>query len=330
MSPAPRVAILEKQGGVLSWHEDLAAGFRELGAEVVTIQMRPRTLAEYAAKWRTGCSTLENPVTLARVSQELKTIKPNLVIVLKHAGLPPKSLEQWRAALPSRVPLVGWVCDHLPAWNNAHTPGFDGVYYFDSATRPTLEEAYAGDNARLRHLPLAVNPLRYPTTHRPFSRRLPRLVFAGTNSPSRNQQIEAYRKVGGLIDAYGPKARSGWRLWRRCHLHARNLARLYERYFAVFNLVQSPNTVNGLNLRAFEVPAAGGLSTYPVVPDLPGIFEPGREVVAYKDIADLKQQMEPLLARPELAEKIAASGRARVLQEHTFAHRARVMLNDWT
>lgn len=329
MSRPPRVAVLERQGGVLCWHEDLEAGFIAEGASVISIQLRPASWDDHRAKWRTGRDALQNPAIMARVARELKAARPDLVVLLKQPGLPASTLDAWRSALPARVPFVGWICDHLPTWSSANQPGLDGVYYFDSATRPILDTAYSGRSVRLQSLPLAANPTRYPARAIPFETRRPRLVFAGKNTPARKREMAAFCAAGGQIDAYGPLADSGWRVWRRRKLDAANLAELYSRYFAVLNLLQAPNTLHGLNLRAFEAPAAGGLGTYPHVPDLPSAFVAGEEILAYRDMADLKTQIDHLLDRPERAAEIAAAGRARVLREHTFAHRARRMLEDW-
>lgn len=328
MSAAPRVAILEKQGGVLSWHRDLENGFRARGAEVFSIQLRPSSWCEYRAKWRTRLPSFENPAVIARVATELRAARPDLVLLLKQPGLPATALEAWRAAAP-QARFVGWICDHLPVWPASQVPGLDGVCYFDSATRPVLESACAARPVRLVHLPLAVDPARYPAREIPFESRRPALVFAGKNSADRRRLLDTLRSTGAPVDAYGPRAQAGWRVWRRRHLDASRLAGLYSGYFAALNLLQAPNTVNGLNLRAFEIPAAGGLSTYPLVPDLAGAFVPGEEVLAYRDLADLKNQFDALLANPRRAAAIAAAGRARVLREHTFEHRAARLLADW-
>ena len=328
MPAAPRVAILEKQGGVLSWHHDLEAGFRARGADVFSIQLRPQAWNEYRAKWRTRLPALENPAVLARVASQLRDARPDLVVILKQPGLPASALDAWRSAAP-RAPFVAWICDHLPAWPAALVPGLDGVYHFDSATRPMLETAHARLKTRLFHLPLAADPARYPAREIPFDRRHPVLVFAGKNSAERKRQLESYRALGGRVEAYGPLADAGWRFWRRRHLDAPRLARLYSSHFAVLNLLQSPNTVHGLNLRAFEAAAAAGLGTYPLVPDLADAFIPGEEILAYRDLADLKSQIDALLRDPVRAAAIATAGRARVLREHTFVHRAARLLSDW-
>lgn len=328
MPAQPRVVILDKQGGVLSWHHDLEAGFRAQGAFVKSIQLRPASWAEYRAKWQTRSPALANPAIMARVARELKQAKPDLVVFLKQPGLPEATLDAWRQAAPQAA-FVCWLCDHLPAWPSALTPAFDGVYYFDTATRALLEKVHAGRRTRLTHLPLAVDPIRYPADGPPFDRRKPALVFAGTNTLERRRHFEAMQSAGLPLDVYGPRAKCGWRLWRRRHLGAAQQARLYSGYFATINLLQSPNTINGLNLRAFEIPAAGGLGTYPLVADLSLSFNPGEEIVVYRDWLDLKTQFEQLLAQPNRAAQIAAAGRARVLREHTFVHRAARFIADW-
>jgi hypothetical protein len=330
MTQIPRVAILEKQGGVLSWHTDLADGFRACGAEARTVQIRPVSMAEHREKWRAKTPAWSNPAIVRRVAAELKTLQPNLVVLLKQPGLPAETAAAWRAVLPASTPLVGWICDHLLSLPAGWAACLDGVYYFDSFTRPVLDHAYAGrPGVRLAHLPLAADPKRFVARAKPFEQRIPRLVFAGTHSPDRNRAIADYRAAGGKVDSYGPGARVGARVWRRARLSATDLAGLFGSYFASLNLLQSPNTVHGLNLRAYEIAAAEGLGVYPDVPDLASLFEPDREIIAYRDLADLKTRMDALLAEPERAARIARAGRARLLGKHTYAHRARRMLDDW-
>lgn len=328
--PAPvPVAIVRKPGGVLSWQDDLAEGFRQVGAEPVFLDLRPARLDEYRVKWRTRAKALENTAVVARVARVLAEKRPRLVVVPSFAGLPQATLEAWRAALRPGVPIVGWICDHLERLPGHLSANLDGVYYFDSATRPFLEGAYAEHPARLAHLPLAVNPDRYPDHGLAFDQRGRSLVFVGDHTRERRAAILAFRQLGGHVSARGPHAPNGLRVWHRRRLDASTVARLYGTHFAVFNLLQPPNTVHGLNLRAFEAPAAGALATYPDVPDLPLAFAPDEEVVVYRDLPELKEKIDRLQRDLARAAAIAAAGRARVLREHTFAHRAARILADW-
>ena len=106
------------------------------------------------------------------------------------------------------------------------------------------------------------------------------------------------------------------------------IADLYRSHLVGLNLPQPGNTERGLNLRAFEIPAAGGIGTYPDVPDLPRCFEPGREILVYRSPDDLARQFDELRRDPERAAAMIRAGRDRVLRDHTFEQRAHTILRD--
>ncbi len=90
---------------------------------------------------------------------------------------------------------------------------------------------------------------------------------------------------------------------------------------AVVVNVSSVNAPEALNMRAFDVPAAGGCL---VTDDRPGVrdaFEVGREVVVYKRLEDLPVIIGDLRADPAGRNAIAEAGRARVLASHTYDQR---------
>jgi spore maturation protein CgeB len=158
---------------------------------------------------------------------------------------------------------------------------------------------------------------------------MPRLVFAGKCSPHRQRIFAEMRRAGLPLDLYGPGSGHLLRFWRNFRLSSESLAALYRSHLAVFNLPQPGNTENGLNLRAFEIPAAGGIGTYPDVADLPCCFVPGEEILVYQNATDLAQQLDALRRDPARATAIIQAGHARVLRDHTFSQRANTILTDW-
>ncbi|HYE04681.1 MAG TPA: glycosyltransferase [Planctomycetota bacterium] len=60
--------------------------------------------------------------------------------------------------------------------------------------------------------------------------------------------------------------------------------------------------------------------------DREGLFRPGVDYLVARDGAEMKRHLRTLLADRPLAAAIAASGRARVVERHTCAHRARELL----
>lgn len=335
MSPAvargsrPRVAIIQKSDGLLTWCTDLAAAFHEAGAITLTANCRPSSLGERWIRHAKNQRLLLNPATSRRLATSLARFTPDLVIFLNYPSLPPQAAGLMRQALGPQVPIVGWLCDSVEALPAGHDALLDGVYYFDSASLPTLLEHYRGSPARLEFLPLAANPLRYTCRPINIAERRPSLVFAGNCTPSRQQFAAEMRHLGVHLDLYGLHAGNWPKLWRNRKLSSAAMARVYQQYLVNLNLLQIGNTTHGLNLRAFEIPCAGGLASYPAVPDLARCFIPHEEVLVFHSAADLAATVSSILREPERALAITRAGHLRVLREHTFFHRACRMLQDW-
>lgn len=324
---SPRVAIIRKASRLLTWGDDVLEGFREAGAETLMIELRNDTPAERWEQLRDGNRHFFNRAGTRRIASQLGKFSPDLVLVLNFGGLPDSANEHIRGALLPNVPVIGWLCDRIERLPTGNLPSMDGVYYFDSVCSAPLREAYEGTRAKLGYLPLAACPRRYPAKPLAMEQRKPRVVFAGNCTPERLVAFNEFRDLGGEIDLHGPNSKSGWFGGRK--LSSGRLANLYQEYIACFNLLQVQNTTLGLNLRAFEIPCAGGLATYPNVADLKKCFVPDREVISYSSIPDLKHKLDRILRNQDEAEAITRAGHARVMAEHTFYHRARQIMDDY-
>jgi spore maturation protein CgeB len=86
------------------------------------------------------------------------------------------------------------------------------------------------------------------------------------------------------------------------------------------------NDIVGVNTRAFELAAAGACQVVDLKDDLPHLFKPGEEIVAYRDLAELKAQLTYYLAHPDEARAIGDNARRRALAEHTLRHRVDAMI----
>jgi len=86
------------------------------------------------------------------------------------------------------------------------------------------------------------------------------------------------------------------------------------------NLIKG-NSETGLNLRHFEITAAGGfMLTYPTA-ELPRYFEIGKECVTFAGERDLLEKIRYYLAHPRERLEIALAGQRRTLGEHLYSHR---------
>ncbi|MFA5032179.1 MAG: glycosyltransferase [bacterium] len=78
----------------------------------------------------------------------------------------------------------------------------------------------------------------------------------------------------------------------------------------------------GCNQRVFDVPAAGGFLITDERKTLIDLFIPKEEVITFKDKEELKELVNFYLQHSTERKKIAKKARQRVLQEHTYVHRA--------
>ncbi len=120
---------------------------------------------------------------------------------------------------------------------------------------------------------------------------------------------------------------SGWRelLGRSIETHPpidyyRELPKFYNACRITLNAtnLQMPEAVNQ---RVFDCPASGGFILTDHQGSLPELFEPGREVVAYRDKDEIPELVRYYLDNFEERVRIAMKGRERVLKEHTYRHR---------
>ena len=87
------------------------------------------------------------------------------------------------------------------------------------------------------------------------------------------------------------------------------------------------NDIVGVNTRAFELAAAGACQLVDAKDDITRLFKVGEEVVAYRDLGELRRHIEHYLAHPDAARAIGENARRRALAEHTLRHRLDAMLD---
>jgi spore maturation protein CgeB len=78
--------------------------------------------------------------------------------------------------------------------------------------------------------------------------------------------------------------------------------------------------------RPFELAAAGAAIVSNPYEGIDRWFEPGSEVLVVRDAAEAESAYTELLADPAQAEEMGRRARERVLDEHTYRHRARRIL----
>ncbi len=92
------------------------------------------------------------------------------------------------------------------------------------------------------------------------------------------------------------------------------------------NLVNG-NAEGGLNMRHFEITAAGGFMLCYRQPELATCFDIGKECVMFTSEADLLEKIDYYLQHPDERVAIAAAGQRRTLNNHLYSHRLDTLLS---
>lgn len=108
------------------------------------------------------------------------------------------------------------------------------------------------------------------------------------------------------------------------------LDRLYRRMREVpicLNLMKGC-LETGLNLRHFEVTAAGGFLLTYWTPELPTMFEVGRECETFRNERELLEKVRYYLAHPRERRDIALAGQRRTIRDHLYSHRILALVDE--
>jgi spore maturation protein CgeB len=315
-----KIFVIGKIGHVTHWLEDAVATFRAEGHQVcVGVTRDPglnaRLEALMSANW------LGAP-RLRRLCRALLAFAPDLVLAIAASEIPAAIIERV-GALPGRPPFVGWVGDVFGEALRSAAAALDAVAYTDSGLVDLHRRL--GFHGPAIWLPHAVNPHVDPAASPPGRRTS--MVFVGHPSPRRLSVIGA---LASPISLYG----ASWTAFPRVRhdIHRRRvgageLAAIYGGHLAALNIRNEEHVVNGLNQRNFDPYLAGTPVVAEDQPDLAACFEPGAEVVVWRDIAELNETYERLRRAPQSAAAIGARGRRRVLADHTYARRLEALGN---
>jgi len=83
----------------------------------------------------------------------------------------------------------------------------------------------------------------------------------------------------------------------------------------------------GVNTRTFELAASAACQVVDAKEELGHLFTAGEEVVVYRDLGELRHQLDYYLANPDEARDIGERARKRALAEHTLRHRIEELIS---
>jgi spore maturation protein CgeB len=261
--------------------------------------------------------------------------QPDLVIALAQAPINAAVTDRLRAA---GIRTAFWFVENhrvLPYWKQV-AKDYDA--FFAMQDEPFLSMLREAGARKAVYLPTAADPDRHVPvvlTEAEQRRFGADVSFAG--APYLNRQ----RMLLGLIDLAPKVWGEGWATTEVAKLAAERGARfdLFEmiRIFAATRInlnIHSANHVAGLdpdpdyvNPRTFELAACGAFQLVDARTPLATMFGEN-ELVTFRSVNELRDQIAYYLAHPDERAAITGRARARVLAEHTFAHRVRRIFEE--
>ena len=303
--------------------QDLGRAFAELGHGVayydyderpLPLRLMPKALRGEGYQRRVA--EAQN----AALRRAVRNERPRIVFVVKGFLFEPATLEEIRSA---GAVLVGmWVddpLDHARALERA--PHYDLYFTNDAAT---VESYHRHGIARAHHLLASADTsLFHPLG---VARDLP-IALVGTRTDLREKIV---RQLADLpLHVFGP----GWtkiRIDGRVRLNPAAFGArtndIYNRALINLNIHNWLGRGGAMNLRLFEVPAAGAFLLTDPVDEIRDSYVEDRHLACWRGVEELRDKLEHFLARPAECEQIARAGREHFLVHHSYPVRARRVL----
>lgn len=268
--------------------------------------------------WRRTLKARMNRDLLERIGQWVASERPDVIFTYLSGELVyPETVRNLRSL---GVPMI-----HLSLNDKEHFVGKirgglafgsrDICRWFDlcwTSTEDALKK-YCVEGALPVYLPEGANP----ELHRPLDlQKSVDVSFVGQCYGNRPAIIRRLAAEGIRVEAFGYG-------WPNGPLSTEEMVRLYakSRINLGFGGVAGYEATYCLKGRDFEIPMSGGLYLTEFHPELEKVYEPGKEIVVYRDFDDLLAQIRQLLADPQRAEAIRQAGMRRARRDHTWEMR---------
>lgn len=266
-----------------------------------------------------------------KLIDDIKTFNPDIVLILKGEIIFPETIKKLKE-ISNNAKIVVWHLDSpftvLTSTANIinSLPYYDVCFVFDPYYIPEMVRARA---KRAEYLPLACDP----DVHRSMDLTDEEKEIYGSDICfiGNYAGINSRRDVilSDLTDFDLKIWGNNWHKAKTINLercvvgkpvYGDEMVKIYNASKICIN-VHHDQSIIGVNMRTFEVPACGGFLLTDRLPELPEFFELGQEVVCYEDVSDLRNKIKYYLNNAEEREEIAKRGQQKAQKEHTYVHR---------
>lgn len=315
----------------------MVQAFNALGHRAALLCVRDRPWWGAAAKrmpepWKSRWQW--DPVAYAneQLLQAAKAFRPEAVLEIGGDLFSPDTLQALRR---QGTTLAVWLTEGPFA--GAPPPVLAEYDVQASNSQVAVEQLRRAGMSRAAYAPFATDPSWFKPSQveRPPTRRS--VGFIGAYSPKRSAVLDSVSDLG--LQLWGPdwdtsatSAALRQTLRGSQGVFGPALVRCYQR-LPVFINIQREHTMvtaqgghavgSGLAWRHFDVPACGSALVSEAVVELGEAFQIGREVEAFTTTEELRDKVQYLQTHAPQRLAMIRRARQRVLDEHTYLHRAR-------
>lgn len=280
-----------------------------MGTDVVTVEERTR-----------GLDALLGRHLESRLRSALRAHRPDLVLVFKGASLAPEAINRLRQTAAAR--WVNWFPDgpHLLDLSLRIGRAYDRCFIFDTS----MVERHGALGHHAEYLAEGFDPAFHRPMPDPGAQPVP-IAFVGSHEPFRAAAVDAVQDLG--VVAWGPG-------WPRGPRYGKDFVRAFSNASIALNIHQffgepasGGRYGTGANRRVFELAGIGTAQLCDAKADLARNFAEDREIVTFRDAAELHEKARWLLSAPAERAALAGRARSRALAEHTWRHRLEALFD---
>lgn len=266
--------------------------------------------------------------TTAAAVAVLRQVRPEVVLVIKGDVL---HADFWQAAAEQGCLRQLWLYDELRRmYHDSSVFGaVDRLATYSAADAASLKAAGLDP----LHVPNGFDSSFLPV--RPISSDS--ILFVGARYPNREEMLCHLSERGVPVVAVG-RDWSGhvvdrlrtWS-WRRPGVSAMRDVPRDEAYALMAGAAGNLNAhhnQDGFTMRTFEIPGVGGVQLIDR-PDVAEYFEPGREVLVYQSLEELRYLSQKVLRDRHWSRRLGEEARSRTLAHHTLANRIKLIESQW-
>lgn len=321
-----RILVLGKRGGVLQWYEHLiSAGQAMPEVEVEGFALNHNNFRERTAKKISRILDKSKPdkIAASNLQKKIDGFQPTIVLIVDLFYLSESILEVLRGSKAfTRSKIYHWVGDFFDE-RLVNSKDIIDQYYFSDTGLVSSATAMGLENSE--YLPLAFNPALFNNIE-PTELRSDALLFVGAWSENRENLLKGIKFPMRIIGKGWGSMTGTPHIITGENISITEVAKLYKKHKFVLNNINSDNINCGLNMRCFEAPASGALLITDDVPDLKLCYEPGNEVVFYRNAQQLTEQYTALCVGNQERQTIQKAGTERAFGHHTYSHRLETII----